>query len=121
MTIRNIHEAWAWVVIIGNGMAGAWCLAALKLPSLRTRAVAWFTTFAQVAIFLQVFLGVALVAGQDIDVSQFHMLYGFVSIIVVAVLYSYGKQMRSRFYALYGFGGLFIMGLGIRALMTGGQ
>lgn len=73
----------------------------------------------QVAVFIQVGLGVGMVAGQKIEAVQFHMFYGFVAIIAVGILYSYRQQLRHRLYLLYGFGGLFVMGLGIRALLVG--
>jgi hypothetical protein len=106
-------------VIIGNGLAGAWALAAHWLPSLRTRALWWFTAFVELAVFVQVILGVQLVAGQHIKVKQFHMFYGFVAIIAVTIIYSYRHQLRHRLYLLYGLGGLFVMGLGIRAMLVG--
>ena len=106
------------MVIIGNGLAGVWALAAHRLPSLRTRALWWFTGVVEVAIFVQVALGVALVAGEGRAVEQFHMFYGFVAIVTVGIVYSYRQQLRHRLYLLYGFGGLFLMGLGIRALLV---
>jgi hypothetical protein len=39
--------------------------------------------------------------------------------MVVAIIYSYRLQLKSRVYLLYGFGGLFLMGLGIRAMLVG--
>ena len=107
------------MVIIGNGLAGAWALAAHRVPSMRTRALWWFTALAEVAVFVQVGLGVGLVSGQHLKVKQFHMFYGFVAIIAVGILYSYRHQLRHRLYLLYGFGGLFVMGLGIRAVLVG--
>ncbi len=106
-------------MIIGNGLAGVWALAAHRVPSLRTRALWWFTVFVELSVFVQVALGVGMVAGQDIEAAQFHMFYGFVAIIAVGILYSYRQQLRHRLYLLYGFGGLFVMGLGIRALLVG--
>jgi len=106
------------VVIIGNGLAGAWALGAHRLPALRSRALWWFTVFAELAVFIQVCLGVGLVAGQHRQVPQFHLFYGFVAVIAVGLLYSYREQMRYRLYLLYGFGGLFVMGLGIRAVLV---
>jgi hypothetical protein len=100
-------------------MAGAWALAALRLESLRTRALWWFTAIVEFAVFVQVGLGVGLVAGEHHTVKQFHMFYGFVAIIAVTIIYSYRQQMRHRLYQLYGFGGLFVMGLGIRAVLVG--
>jgi len=72
-------------------------------------------------VFVQVGLGVGLVAGQRIKAPQFHMFYGFVAIIAVGIIYSYRAQLRHRIYLLYGLGGLFVMGLGIRALLVGKQ
>jgi hypothetical protein len=46
------------------------------------------------------------------------MFYGFVAIMSVAIIYSYRAQLRHRLYLLYGFGGLFLMGLGIRAMLV---
>ena len=51
------------MVIIGNGLAGVWALAAERYESLRTRALWWFTVFVEFAIFVQVALGVGMVAG----------------------------------------------------------
>ena len=47
------------------------------------------------------------------------MFYGFVAIIAVGHHLLYRTQMRHRLYLLYGLGGLFVMGLGIRALLVG--
>jgi hypothetical protein len=117
-SLLDVHAAWAWVVIIGNGLAGVWALAAHKWTWLRTQALWWFTIFAEVAVFIQVGLGVGLVAGQKLKAPKFHLFYGFVAIMAVGILYSYRQQMRHRLYLLYGGGGLFMMGLGIRALLV---
>ncbi len=104
---------------MGNGLAGLWALGAHWVERLRTRALWWFTALVELAVFVQVILGVVMVAGQDRQVESFHMFYGYVAIIAVAILYSYRQQLRRRQYLLYGVGGLFVMGLGIRALLVG--
>lgn len=108
------------MVVIGNALAGVWALAAHSLEGLRTRALWWFTGIVQAAVFVQVALGVGLQTGQGRDAAQFHQFYGFVAIIAVGILYSYRQQLRHRLYLLYGFGGLFLMGLGIRAMLKAG-
>jgi len=118
-TLLAIHEGFAWFVIVGNGLAGLWALAAHWLPSLRTRALWWFTVVVELSVFVQVAMGVGMVAGQGLKAPQFHMFYGFIAIIAVGIIYSYRQQLRTRLYLLYGGGGLFIMGLGIRALLVG--
>jgi hypothetical protein len=108
------------MVVVGNGLAGLWALGAHWLTPLRTRALWWFTIVAEVAIFVQVALGVGLVAGEGLEAPQFHLFYGFVAIIAVGVIYSYRQQLAAWRYLLYGLGGLFLMGLGIRAMLVAG-
>jgi hypothetical protein len=119
LTVYDLHVAWAWFVIVGNALAGLWALGAWRWEALRTRALWWFTGVVEAAIFVQVAMGVYLVAGKDLVAPQFHMFYGFVAIIAVALIYSYRHQLKHRLYALYGLGGLFLMGLGIRAMLVG--
>jgi hypothetical protein len=114
---RSIHESWAWVVVIGNGLVGLWSLAANWVMPLRTRFLWWFIGAAQLTVFVQVVLGAVLVGRYKYPLPQFHAFYGFVAIIAIAIIYSYRLQMKHRLYFLYGFGSLFVMGLGIRAML----
>ncbi len=119
LLLRDLHASWAWFVVIGNGLAGLWALAAHRSTNLRSRALWWFTGLVEVAIFVQVALGVALVNKYKYTFPQFHAFYGFVAIIAVAIIYSYRPQLKGKVYLLYGGGGLFLMGLGIRAMLKG--
>ena len=118
-TLLNLHTQLAWIVIIANALAGIWALAAHKIISLRTRALWWFIAVAQFTMFIQVAMGVLMVNRDKRDFPQFHAFYGFVAIIAIAIIYSYRAQLKGRLYLLYGFGGLFIMGLSIRAVLVG--
>ena len=118
-TLNDLHTNWAWVVIIANGLAGIWALTAHKLVALRTRALWWYTGVAQFTVFIQVIFGVIMVNRDKAVFPAFHAFYGFVAIIAIAIIYSYRAQLKGRVYLLYGFGGLFIMGLGIRAMLVG--
>ena len=118
-TLTNLHTSWAWVVIMGNALAGIWALSAHKVIALRSRALWWFTAFTQLSVFIQVVLGVIMVNRDKLEFPQFHAFYGFVAIIAIAIIYSYRAQLKSRVYLLYGFGGLFLMGLSIRAMLVG--
>ena len=119
LLISDIHSAWAWVAIISNGLAGVWALAAHKITPLRTRALWWYTGVAEFTIFVQVTLGVIMVNKNKLEFPAFHAFYGFVAIMAVEIIYSYRHQLKSKTYLLYGFGGLFLMGLGIRAMLVG--
>lgn len=118
-SVLGIHIAWSWVVIIGNAIGGLWCLGAHANESLRIRALWWFIAFMHASVFVQVILGVWMYSYEKLAVPEFHMFYGFVSIIAVGILYSYRSSLRHRVFQLYGFGGLFLMGLGIRAMFLG--
>ena len=123
-TVFNIHRFWGYVSIVVNGLAGLYCLAAWKWKHLRGKPVWIVTAIAEVAILIQVALGTILVAGDKgyrHSVPRFHMFYGFVIFITVGLLYQYRRQMRGRLELLYGLGGLFIMGLGIRAVLQVGS
>jgi hypothetical protein len=67
---------------------------------------------------VQVILGVTMVAHEKRVAPKFHMFYGFVAVFAVAIIYSYRFQLKSRLYLLYGCGGLFLMGLAIRAMLV---
>ena len=121
LELLEIHRGFAWVVIIGNALAGLWALGAHWQPSLRSRALWWFTIAMEVTIFIQVILGVAIVNVDKIDPPQFHLLYGFAGIIAVGIMYSYkttSPWVRDRIYLVYGGTGFFLMGLGIRAMLV---
>jgi hypothetical protein len=116
----DLHSAWAWVVIVGNALAGLWALAAHWWERFRHPALWWFTIAAEVAIVVQGVLGATASVVHDVQAPSFHAFYGYVAIIAVAILYSYrssSEWVRQRLYLVYGLGGLFLMGLGIRALL----
>ena len=115
MSLSGLHGGFAWVVIGANAVVGLWALGAHRFPWLRRRALWWATVAAELSVFVEVALGAGLVGGQDRRAGQFHAFYGFVAIVAVGVLYSYRAQLQHRIYLLYGLGGLFVMGLAIRA------
>jgi hypothetical protein len=115
--LARAHEVGAWVVVIGNGLAGAWALAAHRREELRGRALWVFTAVVEAAIFVQVALGVAYQNADDVEPTPFHELYGFGALFAVGIIYAYRQQMKEKIYLLYGCGGLFLMGMGIRAMV----
>lgn len=123
-TVFKIHRFWGYASIVVNGLAGLYCLAAWRWHSLRGKPVWIATIVAESAVLIQVLLGTILVAGDKgyrHSVPRFHMFYGFVIFLTIGLLYQYRAQMRGRLELLYGLGGLFIMGLGIRAVLQVGS
>ena len=58
LMIVDAHTAWAWFVVVTNGLAGFWSLSAHRWPALRSRALWWFTAASQATMLVQVILGV---------------------------------------------------------------
>ena len=116
-TVFDFHRIWSWVAIGANAVAGAACLVAWRRPRWRGRWTWWLTIAAEAAILLQVLVGVVLVSSDEYHAPRFHMFYGFVAFLTVGLAYQYRRQMRGRREMLYGLVGLFIMGLGIRAVL----
>ena len=113
----DFHRVWGYVAIVANALAGIYALVAWKQTRLRGRAVWIATIAAEGAIMLQVLTGVILVSSKQYTAPRFHMFYGFLAFLTVGLAYSYRKQMRGRRELFYGLVGLFIMGLGIRAVL----
>lgn len=119
-TVFDIHSRFAYVAIALNAVVGVYALVAWKVKAWRGRPLWIATIVAEVAILIQVVLGVIMVAGDEAyrqTVPRFHMFYGFLIFITIGLLYQYRGQMKGRQELLYGLGGLFIMGLGIRAVL----
>ena len=116
-TLQDVHGTWAWVMVSTNAAAGVWALGAHWLERLRGRPLWIFTILAELTIVVQVILGVILT--QDLEAPEFHEFYGFVALIAAALIYSYRTYtpaVKQYQYLLYGLGGLFLMGLGLRAI-----
>ena len=116
-TLRSFHGWWGYVAIAANGLVGLAALLAWQVERIRGRWLWIATLTAEAAMMLQVVVGVILVASKDYTVPRFHMFYGFLAFLTVGLAYQYRNQMRGRREMLYGLAGLFLMGLGIRAVL----
>lgn len=112
------HEWIGWGLIALNAAAGVWALGAHWLAPLRRRALWVLVLVAQLSAFASAISGALLVNTGERTLTDFHALYGFSTVIAVAILYSYRRSdfIADRQYLLYGVGCLFIMGLGLRNL-----
>lgn len=114
-SVRPYHEAVGWILIVSNGLVGAWALAAHFVPKVRHRLVWVAVIVAETAIVVQMFLGVIIQNSENLDPDR-HQLYGFSAFISIGLIYAYRNEMKDRIYLLYGLGSLWIMGLGLRAV-----
>jgi len=115
---HDVHIVSAWVMIVSNAIVGAWALAAQRWTRLRHAALWWITALAEITTVVVAASGALIVSNEGIELEAFHALYGFSTIFAVAILYSYRNSpfISDKLHLLYGCGGLFIAGLGIRAL-----
>ncbi|MGH9027153.1 MAG: hypothetical protein ACRDWD_13715, partial [Acidimicrobiia bacterium] len=111
------HEVWAYVGIVASALAGLVGLAAYRARDLRGRVVWGITIAAEVAMLVQVLTGVILISNDSYTVARFHVFYGVLVFITIAIAYGYRKSMGSRTLLYYGLISLFVMGLGIRAIV----
>jgi len=116
---RGTHEVIEWLMVLLNASAGIWSLQAHRNKLFRVSALAWLTATAQIMVLAHFFSGVALASSENIEVPKFHLLYWAAAALSVGVIYGYRNQLESRRYLLYGFAGLFLMGLGIRSMILG--
>lgn len=121
MNLYDLHDTLAWFLVLSNAAVGVWALTAQYVPVMRVRPLWWAIAVAQLSAFAIAIVGVLMVNRYDIELDQFHALYGFSAIVAVGILYSYRGSpfVKDKVYLLYGLGGLFIMGLGIRAMYLG--
>ena len=115
--VSAVHDWFSWVVIFSNALVGLWALAAHRRPGLRSLALWTATAAAQITVFVQAGLGTWLMVREGRDAPELHALYGFSALVAVGIAYSYRQHLRSHLYVLYGCTGLFLMGLGIRAVI----
>lgn len=104
-------------MVISNAVAGCWALVAHRVPAARKAALWWVTAAAQVSVAIQAVFGVLVLQVDGREADQLHVVYGFVTLASVGILYSYRQQIEQWQYLLYGFGGLFLMGMGIRGMV----
>lgn len=117
--MRTAHLINAWVLIGSNAAVGVWALAAHRWHRAGHRALWFAVVVAQLTTALQAVLGVLVSRSEDIEIDDMHMLYGVSAIVAVGIMYSYRGSpfMKGQQHLLYGFGSLFVMGLGLRNLI----
>ncbi len=119
--MAHLHQALAWIIVVGNALVGVWAISSHWLDVLQKNPLWWSLRVAQALVILQVFVGLYLQAVQGDQVSQMHVFYGVVAAIAVGlgVIYALSAEWVQQNRALAsGFFSLFLMGLGIRAMVT---
>lgn len=99
-----------------NGLAGVWGLLAHRDEKWQLPAF-WPATYAaQAVLAVQVVLGAVIVRDLPADERGLEPFYLFGSLAAIGILHAYRQQIEEWRFLLYGFGGLFLMGMSLRAL-----
>jgi len=115
--MEAFHTTWGWVAVSIAGVAGLFGIG-LAIAKRPLRKAFWVLAGAGMsAMVVQVLAGIILYL-QDEDPGAFHMFYGFLVLFSLAFAYMYRSQLAKRPALSWGLLLLFIMGLGLRAIMT---
>jgi hypothetical protein len=117
----DVHSIWGWITVALCGLTG---LTGLVLSARKSTPARWYYQLigtAVVAVLSQVGLGLLAMNLGDVDPGNQHVFYGIVIAFTLAFAYIYRGQLRKRPARSYGLLLLFLMGLGIRGIMTFGQ
>lgn len=115
--MEAFHTTWGWVAISIAGVAGLVGVGFAFARRPLTKAFWILAGSGMVALVIQVLAGVVLYL-QDEDPGAFHMFYGFLVLFSLSFAYMYRSQMAKRPALAWGLLMLFVMGLGLRAIMT---
>jgi hypothetical protein len=117
--LRDVHSILGYAAIVANGLAGLAALVAWRVQRARGRGLWVLTIAAEAMMMAVVVVGVVLFASDDYETDRLriHMFYGFLTFVTVGLAYQYRDSLRGRVEMFYGLVGLFMMGLGIRAIV----
>jgi hypothetical protein len=115
------HSVWGWVAIALCGVSGLWGLVLAGLRRQPTRPYWVGVGLAMAAVVVQVVLGVLAFSVEKTRPGNQHLFYGVVVSFTLGFAYIYRPQLARRPALSYGLLMLFVMGLGIRGVMTFGH
>jgi len=115
--MEAFHTTWGWVAVSLAGLAGLVGIGFAIAKRPLTKPFWILAGGGMAAMVVEVLAGVVLYL-QDHDPGAFHMFYGFVVLFSLAFAYMYRSQFVKRPALAWGLLLLFVMGLGLRAIMT---
>ena len=118
--MADFHSSFGWIAIVLTGAVGAWGILAAIAKKPLPRVFWGAAGTAMGAMVLQVVLGVLLYQRGFRPGNQ-HMFYGFVILFTLTFAYVYRATLSRRPALRWGLLLLFVMGLGIRGVMTFGE
>ena len=119
--VELFHDRLAMTVILFFVVAGLWGLIEFARGGQLGGTIAGMLIVGQVLIIIQGGLGMVLFVFDQRPDDIVHLLYGFTSVLVLPFVWSYVRDKAPRQgLLLYSLVSLFIVGLAIRGMTTGG-
>jgi hypothetical protein len=119
--LGDLHSLWGWVAVSLAGLAGLFGMALWIVKRAPGRAFFTSAGLAIAAVLVQVVLGLLAMNLEATNPGNQHVFYGVVISFTLTFAYIYRAQLRKRPALYYGLLMLFVMGLGIRGIMTFGK
>jgi hypothetical protein len=119
--VEIFHDRLATTIILFFLIAGLWGLLEFARGGQLGGNIAGALIIGQVLIVVQGGLGMVLFLWGDRPENLIHLLYGFTAVLVLPFVWSYVRDRAPRQgLLLYSLVALFIVGLAIRGMTTGG-
>lgn len=119
--VQTLHTGFATVVLLYSLALGLWGLLLWLRGSNPSGGYLGALIIAEGVIILQGLIGLVLLVTGHRPHDALHYLYGVVAAITLPAAYFYGDGGRERRDSLiFGLAGLFLMGIAIRGIGTGG-
>jgi hypothetical protein len=119
--VMLLHDRLATTVMLFFLFVGLWGLLEFARGGVLGGNVAGALIIGQVLVLVQVGFGVALLLMGPRPVDSTHYLYGATAVLIMPFLWSYTRDRAPRQgLLLYSLVALFIFGLAIRGMTTGG-
>jgi hypothetical protein len=118
--LGSIHSIWGWVAVAVTGLIGLWSLGLHLAKRTLGRSFPGAIGLGIGVMLGQVLLGLGAMNLENIDPGNQHVFYGVVIAFTLAFAYIYRAQFRKKPALYYGLLMLFLMGLGLRGIMTFG-
>lgn len=119
-SVGRFHMFWGWIAMGALAVVGLW---GLGLALLRRSPGRAFWAGAGVAIgvmVVQVGMGLYAFGIDGTEPGNQHLFYGILTLFTFAFAYIYRPQLAKRPALSYGLLLLFVMGLGVRSVLTFG-
>ena len=118
--VSVFHSTWAWVSIYLTGFTGFLLIGFFLANKPKNYLMDYLIKLSVISVLIQISAGLYLF-GIGIEPGSFHLFYGVVILFTLIFIYIYRADMDKKPELFWGLAILFIMGLGIRAVLTFGR